>query len=257
MNPVAFTVFGLDIMWYGIFIATGMIVGTLLAAYTSKLKNIDYEMLIDTLLIALPIGIIGARLYYVAFEWERYRGDFSAIINIREGGLAIHGGLIFGLSAAAIFLYKKKADILSCLDVVVPSIALAQAIGRWGNFANKEAHGGEVTVEFISKFPEFIQNGMYINGAYHHPTFLYESVWNVGLCILLIYMLRKKLKPGVVTFTYIGMYSLVRFFIEGLRTDSLYFGAIRVAQLVSIIGLVAWIGFLVYTWRKDKTLKEV
>ena len=156
--------------------------------------------------------------------------------------------------AALIYTRYKKENFLEFADVAAPSIIIAQAMGRWGNFFNSEAHGGPVTQGFISKFPHFIQKGMLIEGVYYHPTFLYESIWNVMVCLLLIYLLTKTFKRGTVFFSYIGLYSLGRFFIEGLRTDSLMFGGIRVAQLISLTGIALWIIFLVVNYKR-RTLK--
>ena len=143
------------------------------------------------------------------------------------------------------------------MDFVAPSIVLAQAIGRWGNFFNSEAHGGPVSYEFISKFPLFIQKGMHIDGVYYHPTFLYESVWNLAVCIILIYILRRKYEKGAVISAYVGLYSFGRFFIEGLRTDSLMLGNIRVAQLVSLIGVTLSIVYLLYLRaKKNKDVSQ-
>ncbi|WP_315119516.1 prolipoprotein diacylglyceryl transferase [uncultured Clostridium sp.] len=254
MNPIAFTIFGLPIMWYGILISLGMLLALLLSSYTCKMKNLNFDILFDTFLISFPMAIIGARLYYVIFSFEDYADNLWSIFNTRGGGLAIHGGLIFGLTTAFFYLRKKKQNFLEYADVSVPGIILAQAIGRWGNFFNKEAHGGEVTLEFISKFPEFIQRGMYIKGTYYHPTFLYESIWNVLVCVTLIILLKRSKQPGTVLFAYIGLYSLGRFFIEGLRTDSLMFGPIRMAQFVSLLGILASIVFLVYIYKRKKSL---
>lgn len=252
MNPVAFELFGLSIRWYGILISTGMVLGLMLSGVTAKLKNINEDILINAVLIALPFGIIGARLYYVLFSLDHYLADPIQIFNIRQGGLAIHGGLILGIGSGIIYLLKKKEKIIKYVDAAVPCIVIAQAIGRWGNFMNSEAHGGEVTKEFISKFPEFIQKGMFINGAYYHPTFLYESVLNLSICIILMIMLYKKVRDGYVAFTYLGLYSLGRFFIEGMRTDSLYFLGLRIAQLVSLCGVLAFALFVVYDKVKRK-----
>ena len=169
MNPIAFNIFGLTIRWYGIFIATGMMVGILLASFTSKLKGVDYDELLNIVLIAFPIAIIGARAYYVIFEFNQYRDNLIQVFNIRQGGLAIHGGVIFGMLAALIYTRYKKENLLKFADVAAPSIIIGQAIGRWGNFFNSEAHGGAVTQTFISKFPDFIQKGMLIDGTYYHP----------------------------------------------------------------------------------------
>jgi phosphatidylglycerol:prolipoprotein diacylglycerol transferase len=250
MNPIAFNIFGLPVAWYGIFIATGMMVGILLAQFTAKLKNVDYDELLNITLIAFPIAIIGARAYYVAFEFNQYKDDLIQVFNIRQGGLAIHGGVIFGMIAALLYTRYKKERLLKFADVAAPSIIIGQAIGRWGNFFNSEAHGGPVTQGFISKFPEFIQKGMLIDGVYYQPTFLYESIWNVLVCLILIYLLTKTFKRGTVFFTYIGLYSIGRFFIEGLRTDSLMFAGLRVAQLISLAGVALWIIFIVVNHRK-------
>ena len=250
MDPIAFNIFGLDIRWYGIFISIGMMVGILLADFTCRLKNVDYDEFLNIVLISFPIAIIGARAYYVIFEFNQYKDNLMDAFNIRLGGLAIHGGIIFGMIAALIYTRYKKENLLEFADIAAPSIIIAQAIGRWGNFFNSEAHGGPVTQGFISKFPNFIQKGMLIDGVYYHPTFFYESIWNVMVCLLLIYLLTKTFKRGTVFFSYIGLYSLGRFFIEGLRTDSLMFGGIRVAQLVSLTGIALWIIFLVMNYKR-------
>lgn len=252
MNPIAFSIFGLDIRWYGILIATGILLGLLVAKYNCKWRVIDYDTLLNVVLISLPIGVIGARLYYVVFEFDNYKGNIVEMLNIRQGGLAIHGGIIFAVISALIYTNYKKISFLKLADAAAPSIILAQALGRWGNFFNQEAHGGPVSYEFIKHFPRFIQNGMNIGGTYYHPTFLYESTWNIIVFLILLYLLRRTEKTGIVFFTYIGLYSIGRFFIEGLRTDSLMFGSIRVAQLVSLTGIVIWILFLIYSYQRKK-----
>jgi len=252
MNPVAFYVFGLSIRWYGIFIGTGMMLAILLAKYTSKYRDIDYDSLLDVVLISLPIGIIGARLYYVAFDFANYKNNLIDIFNIRGGGLAIHGGIIFALVTAYIVGKRKKMSFFKMADVAAPTIIIAQAIGRWGNFFNSEAHGGPVSYDFIRNFPYFIQQGMHIEGIYYHPTFLYESLWDFAVFLTLMIILRKTKKVGMVFFTYIGLYSIGRFFIEGLRTDSLMFGPIRIAQMVSLSGVVIWVGFLIFIKYRTK-----
>lgn len=256
MNPIAFSIFGLDVRWYGVLISLGVVIGLALARYNSKKKAIDFDNIIDTFLVAFPMAIIGARLYYVAFEFEQYRGDLLSIFNIRQGGLAIHGGVIFGLLAAFLYSRHRKFDFLAMVDIVAPSLILAQALGRWGNFFNSEAHGGLVSYEFISKFPSFIQKGMYIEGVYYHPTFLYESLWNVIVCVLLILILykRKEKEKGLVISSYFILYSLGRFFIEGLRTDSLLIGGFRVAQLVSIAGIVLGVTAILFIRYRNKNL---
>ncbi len=252
MNPVAFNLFGLSIRWYGILISFGMILGILLASHNCKIKEISYDHMMDLILIALPAAIVGARLYYVLFNLDYYLANPSEILNIRQGGLAIHGGVLFALTAAFIYARKKKLDFLKYADAAAPSIILAQSIGRWGNFFNQEAHGGEVTKEFISRFPQFIQKGMYIEGTYYHPTFLYESIWNLAVFVILMLILRKTKKDGATLFAYVGLYSIGRFLIEGLRTDSLMLGPIRIAQLVSLTGVVIWLVYLCLAYFKKK-----
>ena len=245
MNPVAFYISGISVMWYGIFIGTGMALAIILASYTCKYRDVNYDSLLDVVLISLPIGIIGARLYYVAFAFNDYRNNLVDIFNIRGGGLAIHGGILFALVTAFIIAKRKKMSFFKMTDVAAPTIIIAQAIGRWGNFFNSEAHGGPVSYDFIKNFPYFIQKGMHIKGIYYQPTFLYESIWDFTVFIILMIILTKTKKVGNVFFTYIGLYSIGRFFIEGLRTDSLMYGPVRIAQLVSLSGIVVWMVFLI------------
>jgi len=252
MNPVAFYVFGFSVRWYGVFIGTGMLLAVILLQYTCKYRNLNYDSILDVVLISLPIGIIGARLYYVAFDFNNYRNNLLEVFDIRGGGLAIHGGILFALTAAFIIAKRKKMSFLKMADVTAPTIIIAQAMGRWGNFFNSEAHGGPVSYDFIKHFPYFIQQGMHIDGIYYHPTFLYESLWDFTVFIILIIILRKTKKVGIVFFTYIGLYSIGRFFIEGLRTDSLMLGSFRIAQLVSLLGIVIWLGFLIFIKYKSK-----
>lgn len=253
MNPVAFEVFGIEIRWYGLIISMGVLAAMMLIYILTKKKNLNYDIIIDAFLITFPISIIGARLYYVAFEYENYH-SFADIINIRNGGMAIHGGVIAALLSGYIFAKYKKINFFKYVDVIMPGVILAQAIGRWGNFMNQEAHGGPVSKEFISKFPEFIQNGMLINGTYYHPTFLYESIWNLLVCLILVYILLKKKesKDGVILGGYLVLYSIGRFFIEGLRTDSLMFMGLRTAQVVSIIGVILGIALIIFVSKKNK-----
>lgn len=248
MNPTAFSIGGFDVRWYGILIATGIVIGIIISQYNCKWREADYDSLLNIVLLSLPIGIIGARLYYVVFEFDNYKNNIIDAFNIRNGGLAIHGGLIFAIGTALIYTRIKKLSFIKFADVAAPSIILAQALGRWGNFFNQEAHGDAVSYEFIKHFPMFIQNGMNINGVYYNPTFLYESVWNVCVFIVLMILLRKSKKNGIVFTTYIGLYSIGRFVIEGMRTDSLMLGNIRVAQLVSLTGVIVWLIFLAVSY---------
>jgi len=253
MNPTAFSIGGFDIRWYGILIAIGIILGIIIAQYNCKWREADYDNLLNIVLLSLPIGIIGARLYYVIFEFKNYENNIIEAFNIRNGGLAIHGGLIFAIGTALIYTKIKKLNFINFADVAAPSIILAQALGRWGNFFNQEAHGDAVSYEFIKHFPIFIQKGMNINGIYYNPTFLYESAWNVIVFIILMFLLRKSKKNGIVFFTYIGLYSIGRFIIEGMRTDSLMIGNVRMAQLVSLSGVIIWIIFIAVNYYKTRT----
>ena len=171
MNPVAFNIYGLPIRWYGLLISTGMILAICLSYFTCKWRNVDFDSLLDVALLGIPFGIIGARLYYVIMEFDQYKDNLLDIFNIRQGGLAIHGGVILALLVSYIYTRRKKYDFWSMADIAAPSIILAQAIGRWGNFMNSEAHGGEVSKEFISKFLSLFK-GMYIGWCLLPPTFV-------------------------------------------------------------------------------------
>lgn len=253
MDSVAFEIFGIEIAWYGVIIGTGVLLAFLVSYFNCKNKNLDFDSVIDVFLWAFPAAIIGARFYYVIFELDRFDSIWE-MINIRNGGLAIHGGLIFGIGTAYIVARKKKMNFLQYIDAVVPGIILAQAVGRWGNFMNQEAHGGPVSQEFISNFPKFIQDGMLIGGTYYHPTFLYESIWNLcvfGILMFILYKVKKN-QDGIVLGSYMILYSIGRFFIEGLRTDSLMFLGLRMAQFVSIALIIAGIAMIVWSTRKNK-----
>lgn len=253
-NPVAFDFFGFEVMWYGVLIGFGIILAFILAYKNAKKKGLNFDVLIDAFLVSFPCAIIGARAYYVIFEWNNYKDNIMSVFNIRQGGLAIHGGLIGAFLAAFIYTRIKKINFLAYADLVAPSIILAQAVGRWGNFMNSEAHGDVVSKEFISKFPKFIQDGMYINGQYYNPTFLYESIWDILVCIILVVILYKVKKgyEGVVISSYMILYSIGRFFIEGLRTDSLMFIGLRMAQLISLAGIILGIIFIFIIVQKNK-----
>ena len=175
-NPTAFTAFGIDIMWYGIIIAAAMVLAVVIIYRRAPMHKISSERTLDFVLVCVPAGIIGARLYYVAFNWEYYSGDLYKIINIRSGGLAIHGGLIFGFLAAILLCILWDIKPLNLLDLAAPAIAIAQSIGRWGNYFNQEAHGG----------PTDLPWAIAVDGQMVHPTFLYESIWCFLLFVVLI-----------------------------------------------------------------------
>lgn len=256
MNPIAFNILGFPIRWYGLLITSGILIGIAIAYINSNFLNLSFDKFLDYVLISLPIGIIGARLYYVLFNLSYYKENLGEIVNIRQGGLAIHGGIIFGVIAAYVYSRHQNENLLTYLDLAAPSIIIAQAIGRWGNFFNQEAHGGEVTYDFIKKFPTFIQKGMFIEGKYYHPTFLYESIWNLIIFLILMFIVRYIItKKGNIFFTYVGLYSLGRFFIEGLRTDSLMLGPLRAAQIVSLTGILLSLIYILFMPTKDNQYK--
>lgn len=229
MDPVAFTVFGLEIRWYGILIASGVLIGTLIALREAKRLNLNQETLMDLLIWEIPLSVIGARVYYVIFSWDMYRDNPIEALDIRNGGLAIHGTIITAIIVAVIFAKVRKIDFWTVADACAPSIILGQAIGRWGNYANQEAHGGPTNLPW----------GIMVDGVKVHPTFLYESIWNLLVFFFLLWYGRNKQKvKGEVFLLYLALYSMIRFFIEGLRTDSLMLGQFRVAQLISIIGVL-------------------
>jgi len=244
MDPVAFSIFGIDIMWYGVLISTGVLLGVLVALRECKRVGFKEEDLLDFLLFAIPAGIIGARAYYVIFSWDFYSNNLDQIINIRNGGLAIHGGLIAGAIVSIIFCKKRKINVWQILDIVVPSVALGQAIGRWGNFINQEAFGGPTNLPW----------GILVDGVKVHPTFLYESIIDLCVFIFLIWFRKnKRQNQGEVFALYLVFYSIGRFFVEGLRTDSLMFLNMRVAQLISLGLILLGIVIFMYLKKKGKT----
>lgn len=253
INPIAFELGPISVAWYGLIIVTGMILAIYLISREAEKRGVSEDSIVDIAFWTIPIGIIGARIYYVLFELEHYLNDPIRMLYIWEGGLAIYGGVIAGFLTIYYLAKKKDIPLLLLTDIIAPYLMLAQAIGRWGNFINQEAHGGEVSRQFLESLllPEFIIEGMYINEAYYHPTFLYESVWNiVGLVLLLVLRNRKHLLlRGESTAGYLIWYGIGRFLIEGMRTDSLYMGPFRVSQIVSIVIILLGIGLVIYQRR--------
>ena len=242
MDRVAFSIFGIDIMWYGILMAVGMILGTLIAIKEAKRVGIKEDYVLDLAIFAIPIGLLGARLYYVIFNWEYYSQNISQILNFRGGGMAIHGALIGGILTGYVFTKIRKIDFLKMADAVILGMPLAQSIGRWGNFINQEAHGG----------PTDLPWGIMVDGVKVHPTFLYESVWDLAIFIFLLVFRKKKKYEGQVIVYYIILYSLGRFFIEGLRTDSLMIGSLKMAQVISLVGIIGGIISHIYLIKKNR-----
>lgn len=248
IDPVAFNLGPLSVRWYGIIIAVGILLGYFVAQRALVKAGLHKDTLVDIIFYSALFGFIAARIYFVIFQWPYYAENPGEIIKIWHGGIAIHGGLIGGFIAGVIVCKVKKLNPFQIGDIVAPSIILAQGIGRWGNFMNHEAHGGPVSRAFLEQLhlPNFIIENMYINGQYYHPTFLYESIWDVAGFIILV-NIRKHLKLGETFFLYLTWYSIGRFFIEGLRTDSLMLTSnIRVAQLVSILLILISISLIVY-----------
>lgn len=254
MDPrIAFYLFdenGIAVHWYGIIIATSLIVAVVLGIMEAKRRGYRSEYVLDLMLIAIPLGIVFARLYYVVFEWQSYAGDFLRIIAVWEGGLAIYGAVIGGALAAFIFAKWRKLSFGEVLDITAPSLILAQGIGRWGNFVNQEAHGGLITNAAYQWFPA----GVEIGGQWYMATFFYEFVWNLVVFAILV-LIRKKIKlRGGVFALYGALYGLGRFWIESLRTDSLWLGDFRVSQIVSVVFIILGVLYLVLMprWQKER-----
>ena len=261
IDRVAFDLLGFPIYWYALLIVSGIAIAMWLSSREAVRVGLKKDDVTDFMLWGLPIAIIGARLYFVLFDLQPYLEDPIQIFNIRSGGLAIYGGLIAGGLTLYFFTKYHFISLWTFLDIAAPSVILAQAIGRWGNFMNHEAFGGKTTEALLNSLhlPQFIIENMYIDGAFRQPTFLYESTWNILGFILLI-LLRKKshlLKQGEVFLGYIIWYSFGRFFIEGMRTDSLYlFANIRVSQALSAVLFIGALLIVVWRRKKDTQLKD-
>lgn len=241
-NPIAFTIAGIDIRWYGILIG----VAFLLAIYISYLRapkfGIVQDDILDLTIFLIPCSIIGARAYYVIFSYDNYRGNFIQMLNLRAGGLAIHGGIIAGVIVSYIVAKRKKIRFSNLADLIMPQVALAQAIGRWGNFFNSEAHGGPTNLPWA----------ITVYGEKVHPTFLYESMWCFFIFILLIFLSNKIKFNGQIALLYAMLYSFERFWVEGLRTDSLMIGQFRQAQVLSLVVFILALSAYIYQVRKYK-----
>ncbi len=239
MNPIAFSIFGFEIRWYGILMATAMLIASIFFLNRGKKMGIKEDDLLDIVLWVLPSAIVGARLYYILFyDLSYYLSQPMEMINLRAGGLAIHGGVIGGVLAGYFVTRRKQLPFFKLADVVAPVLVLGQAIGRWGNFFNGEAHGGPTNLPW----------GIMVNGEKVHPTFLYESLWDFGVFLILLSVLNKKHFDRQVMALYLILYSIGRFWIEALRTDSLMFGPLKMAQVISLF----MIGLGLYLYRKGK-----
>ncbi|ANE46826.1 diacylglyceryl transferase [Paenibacillus swuensis] len=225
LNKIAFSLGPLSVHWYGIILGTAALVGLFLAIQEGKRFNIIPDFFMDLLLVGVPSAIIGARLYFVAFKWDYYSQHPGEIIRVWEGGIAIYGALIGAIIGTSIYIRRKGYNFWRIADIAAPSLLAGQAIGRWGNFVNQEAHGGPVEESFLRNtlhLPDFIVNQMWIEGQFYHPTFLYESLWNLlGIGVLFLLRRQRFVRSGELFLGYFIWYSIGRFFIEGLRTDSL------------------------------------
>jgi phosphatidylglycerol:prolipoprotein diacylglycerol transferase len=235
-----------SIRWYGVLIASSMALGLWLATREAARRGESSDDLLKAAELALIGGLVGARLYYVLFNLDYYQSQpWWRMFAVWEGGLAMHGGLIGGLLTGGAYVWAKGLPLLTYLDIVAPSLLLGQAIGRWGNFFNEEAFGGPTALPWKLYISEPRRPPAFVDHQYFHPTFLYESLWNLGAFLVLFFVLRRRLEraPGALFLAYLGLYSLGRFWVEGLRTDSLMLGSMRVAQLMSVLAIaVAAVG---------------
>ena len=250
MNPVALQLGPISIRWYAICIVSGLILAVYLSMKEAPRKKIDPDAIIDFILIAFPLAIVGARLYYVIFEWGYYSQHLGEIFAIWNGGIAIYGGLLTGALVLYLFSRRRLIEPIDFLDIAAPSVMIAQSIGRWGNFFNQEAYGA--AVKSLNYLPSCIRDQMYIDGSNRQPPVLYESRWNL-LGFLLILILRRKpqfLRQGEITAFYLIWYGFGRMIIEGMRTDSLMFAGLRVSQWLSMILILVGLAIIIYQRRK-------
>ncbi|PZC52764.1 MULTISPECIES: prolipoprotein diacylglyceryl transferase [unclassified Mesotoga] len=262
LNPVIVEGLGpFSIRWYGVMIATAIIVAYVLGRHQGLKEGIEEDYMIEAVFIGIIFGVLGARIYYVVFNYEMYRGDFWSIFRTWDGGLAIHGAFFAALLVTSLYVtFRKKANLkfLQATDIFTAVLPLAQAIGRWGNFINYEAYGSPTDLPWKMFVPLRYRMPGYSEFEYFHPTFLYESLANVAIFAVLYWYLGKRKNYGEVTALYMVFYSIVRFFIEGLRLDSLYIGQtdMRTAKAVSVILLITGIVLFIFSRYKGKQAKR-
>lgn len=256
MNSIAFYLFGIPVHFYGLIISSAIALGVIIAMYFAKTRGFDTEIILDFVILAVPLAIICARLYYVVFTWDIYKDNPLTIFMTWKGGLAIYGGVIGGVIAAIIFCKRRKINVFDILDICAPSLILGQALGRWGNFFNQEAYGYIVTDKNLQWFPYavFIERTQ----TWQMATFFYESAWDMAVFVFLFFYSRKLPKKGNVFLLYLLLYGLGRSVIEGLRTDSLWLipNVIRVSQMLSIVLVVFSAIVLIYRNRKSKNILD-
>lgn len=254
MNPILLDLGFIQIRWYSVLILFAFIIGYFLVINRCQKKGISTTQISDMCFYLVIVSILGARIYYCIFNFNQYKNIID-IFKIWEGGLAIHGGVIAGIIFIYFFTKKKKIPLLEVLDIFAPALVLGQAIGRWGNFFNQEAFGPETTLTTLRSLniPQFIIDGMYIDHAYHHPTFLYESLGCLIIFIIIMIVRNLKvIKQGQISAIYFILYGLIRFFIESLRQDSLMLFNIKVAQLVSVLMILTGLFLFIKIPKKNK-----
>jgi phosphatidylglycerol---prolipoprotein diacylglyceryl transferase len=256
---------GFRLKWYGLLIASAVLIGVNLSMWLARKREVDPDLIADLAIWLVLSAIPSARLYYVIFQWQTYARDPVQVFKIWEGGIAIYGAIIGGTLAAIIFAKLKRTSFWQLADIVAPSLALGQAIGRWGNFFNSEAFGVPIRDDLPWKLfiPLANRPFEYRNDEYFHPTFLYESLWNFSIFIVLMYLFvndrnrHNRLKTGAIFLIYLIAYGIGRFGVEGLRTDSLMLGALRVSQVVSSIGIAIGAIGLLWLYARQRRLPDV
>ncbi len=265
IDRVAFTIGDKNVYWYGIIIAIGFLVAVTCALYLAKKYGMKQDTVIDIVLIATPISIVCARLYYVVFRWDYYSLHPDEIIAIWNGGIAIYGAVIGAVIVAVIYCKIKKENLSLFCDIGAIGLLIGQSIGRWGNFVNQEAFGANTNLPWgmtgdriESQLYELLADGMEVNPNMPvHPTFLYESLWNFVFLVIFLALFGKRRFDGQIFFSYLISYGLGRFFIEGLRTDSLLIGSFRVSQIVALICALVGIAFMIYGFKKRKNNNDI
>ena len=269
LNRVAFSIGGFNVYWYGLLIGIGFMLAGTYALLNARKVGVDSDRLIDVVMVGLVCGVIGARLYYVIFDWETYQGALSKIFDIRQGGLAIYGGILAGMAGGIIMAKIRKVRVRPAMDLAAAGFLIGQGIGRWGNFVNVEAFGSNTNSILGMTGPKVVGYLTQVknSGAAWaqnidphmpvHPTFLYESVWCLtGFLIIALWLMRRRKYDGQVFLFYTAWYGLGRFFIEGLRTDSLMWGPVRVSQALALVAFVTATALLIWLGQKKKKLGE-